>query len=275
MPSAHVFLDPPGFGDWSRADQVAHRIHDLRAVARHLGHQDLYDRLVAPWRDHGGPTGFPSNRAAAAGAPKTEEASSVVQMMSGVSPLTELTSAVSRANDTLVQLMADCKSGWAGLPTTGPGGDHLRAGSPTGVDAAPLRAAPVIAQEAPAEAANAPPQAPAAAPEAPLQGPGDAAEAPRELPDLFQGDLPEEPWQERRYSADNRIWQAAAMRRRAHARRSNVSLGVCTVDLSGPHEPSPRPGNHIHFDTVTYFLVLSVRPGRTAEKVDRAVQTGG
>ena len=39
LPSAHVFLDPPGFGDWSKADPVAHRIHDLRAVARHLGHQ--------------------------------------------------------------------------------------------------------------------------------------------------------------------------------------------------------------------------------------------
>ena len=64
------------------------------------------------------------------------------------------------------------------------------------------------------------------------------------------------------------------MRLRAHARRSIVSLGVCTVDLSGPHEPSPRPGNHIHFDTATYFLVLSVRPDRTGEKVDMAVQTG-
>merc|ERR1712012_776169 len=31
---------------------------------------------------------------------------------------------------------------------------------------------------------------------------------------------------------------------------------------------------HLHFDTVTYFLVLSVRPDRTAEKVDRAAQTG-
>ena len=69
MPSAHVFLDPPGFGDWSRTDQVAHRIHDLRAVAWHLGHQDLFDRLVVTWKGHGGPTGFPSNRAAAVGTP--------------------------------------------------------------------------------------------------------------------------------------------------------------------------------------------------------------
>ena len=100
-----------------------------------------------------------------------------------------------------------------------------------------------------------------------------ALEAPAELQDLFRGKLPEEPWQNRRYSPDNRVWQAAAMRKRAHARRSNVSLGVCTVDLSGPHEPSPRPGNQIHRDTVSYFLVLSIRPDRTAEKVDMAVQT--
>ena len=185
MPSARVFLDPPGFGDWSRSDQVAHRIHDLRAVARHLGHEDLFDILVEPWREHGGPTGFPSNRAAAVGtpsvpsgepargseAPKAGETSSDVQMASGSSPFNDLASAVSRVNDTLVQLLADCRSGWAGIPTTGPGDADSRAGSPTGVVAAPLRAAPVIAQEVPAEVANAPRQAPAAAAEAPLQGP--------------------------------------------------------------------------------------------------------
>ena len=90
---------------------------------------------------------------------------------------------------------------------------------------------------------------------------------------MFKGDLPEEPWQEKRYSPDNRIWQAAAMRKRQHTRRSNVSLGVCTVDLSGPHEPSPRPGRHIQKDTVTYFLVLTVRPDRTAETIDMGTQT--
>ena len=109
-------------------------------------------------------------------------------------------------------------------------------------------------------------------------GPGEVPDPPHQTPaelqDLFRGELLEEPWQHRRYSPDNRIWQAAAMSKRAHARRSNVSLGVCTVDLSGPHEPSPRPGNQIHRDTVSYFLVLSIRPDRTAEKVDMAVQTG-
>ena len=52
-----------------------------------------------------------------------------------------------------------------------------------------------------------------------------------------------------------------------------MSLGVCTVDLSGPHEPSPRPGKQIHRDTVSYFLVLTVRSDRTAEKVEAETQT--
>jgi len=96
---------------------------------------------------------------------------------------------------------------------------------------------------------------------------------PKGLEDLFKGELPAEPWQHKRYSPDNRIWQAAAMRRRQHARRSNVSLGVCTVDLSGPHEPSPRPGKQIHRDTGSYFRVLAVRPDQTADTSDVAVQT--
>ena len=97
--------------------------------------------------------------------------------------------------------------------------------------------------------------------------------APKDLEYLFKGELPKDLWQNKRYSPDNRIWQAAAMRKRQHARRSNVSLGVCTVDLSGPHEPSPRPGKQINRDLVSYFLVLTLRPDRTAENVDTAVQT--
>ena len=96
---------------------------------------------------------------------------------------------------------------------------------------------------------------------------------PKALEDLFSGELPAEPWQHKRYSPDNKIWQAAAMRKRQHSRRSNVSLGVCTVDLSGPHEPSPRPGKQIHRDTATFFLVLTIRPDRTAAKVEVQTQT--
>ena len=97
--------------------------------------------------------------------------------------------------------------------------------------------------------------------------------APRELEDLFKGELPLVPWQNQRYSADNKLWQAAAMRRRQHFRRSNVSLGVCTVDLSGPHEPTPRPGYKVGKNQAVFFLVLTVRPDRTAERADTAVQT--
>ncbi len=97
---------------------------------------------------------------------------------------------------------------------------------------------------------------------------------PGELEGLFTGNLPQEPWQNKRYNSDDRIWQAAAMRKRQHARRTNTSLGVCTVDLSGPHEPSPRPGCQLHRDPVTYFLVLTLRPDMTRVKVDTATQTG-
>ena len=103
--------------------------------------------------------------------------------------------------------------------------------------------------------------------------PAAVSAAPRQLEDLFKGQLPEEPWQNKRYSPDNKVWQAAAMRRRQHTRRSNVSLGVCTVDLSGPHEPTPRPGKQIHKDQATYFLVLTVRPDRTAEMIEVQTQT--
>ena len=76
-----------------------------------------------------------------------------------------------------------------------------------------------------------------------------------------------------KYSIDNQLWQAAGMRRRQHARRSNVSLGVCAVDLSGPHEPTPRPGRHIQKHPATYFLVLTLRLDTTAQQVDMATQT--
>ena len=97
---------------------------------------------------------------------------------------------------------------------------------------------------------------------------------PKGSEDIFKRELPAEPMQNKGYSPDNRICQAVAMRRRQHARRSNGSLGVCTVDLSGPHKPARRPGKQIHRDTVSFFLVFTVRPDRTAETFDIAVQTG-
>ena len=50
-------------------------------------------------------------------------------------------------------------------------------------------------------------------------------------------------------------------------------LGVCTVDLSGPHDPTPRPGRHIQHDTCTYFLVLALRPDCVVT-VEVGTQTG-
>ena len=52
-----------------------------------------------------------------------------------------------------------------------------------------------------------------------------------------------------------------------------MSLGVCTVDLSGPHEPSPRPGKHIQKDMVQYFLVLTVRPDVATDLQEAQTQT--
>ena len=49
-------------------------------------------------------------------------------------------------------------------------------------------------------------------------------------------------------------------------------MGVCSVDLSGPHEATPSPGNYIHKHACHYFLVLTVRPDLTAETCDAATQ---
>ena len=52
-----------------------------------------------------------------------------------------------------------------------------------------------------------------------------------------------------------------------------MSLGVATVDLSGPHEGSPRPNQHISKDQCHFFFVLTVRPDDTAVSTDTGVQT--
>ena len=80
-----------------------------------------------------------------------------------------------------------------------------------------------------------------------------------DLKDQVIGHIPEEPWQHKKYSADNTLWQGAALYRKMHHRRSNVSLGACSVDLSGPNEPTPRPGGQIIKDPYHYFLALTVR----------------
>ena len=95
------------------------------------------------------------------------------------------------------------------------------------------------------------------------------------LQDLVTDLKPGKPWQEAKYSAENAVWQGAAQRRRAHPRRTNVALGTCSVDLSGPHEETPRPGGQIGKNPCHYFLVLTVRPDMTAQTKEVAVQTNG
>ena len=83
------------------------------------------------------------------------------------------------------------------------------------------------------------------------------------ITDVFEGiigDLPEKPWQEMKYSKDNTHWQAAAQQRHLHRRHKNQSLGVASVDLSGPHAHTPQPGKrNISSSPAYYFLVLSVK----------------
>ena len=68
------------------------------------------------------------------------------------------------------------------------------------------------------------------------------AEANNTVNDLLAGLSDDVSWQHKKYSSDNAIWQGAALRRRMHPRRTNKSLGKCSVDPSGPHDPTPRPG---------------------------------
>ena len=109
--------------------------------------------------------------------------------------------------------------------------------------------------------------------ESPQEDPS-SSEPPKQktLKDMTMGSLSDQPWQHKKYSSLSAIWQGAAMRRRRHMRRSNKSLGVCAVDLSGPHEKTPRPGYNIGKNHCFYFLALTVRPDKTAESCDIAIQ---
>ena len=60
------------------------------------------------------------------------------------------------------------------------------------------------------------------------------------IEDLVVGEIEAHPWQIKKYDSDRVTWQGAALRKRMHTRRSNVSLRVATVDLSGLHEASPH-----------------------------------
>ena len=86
----------------------------------------------------------------------------------------------------------------------------------------------------------------------------------KKLEDLIVSlDTESEPWQSMKYSKFSALWQGAAQRKRLHPRRTNKALGVCAVDLSGPHEATPRTGGHYKKNPCHYFLALTVRPDFT------------
>ena len=247
----------------SKFDVVVHRLHELRAVAQSFGFEDLFQKLVDPWIADlpqcsrvGGPSDCPpqtkTDSTDSSGDNGQPEDAKCDQKASDTS---HVVATLDKMNSTIADLAAIVNMIHLKQETSQP--SMARPGRVQADVSDPLDDGRPVHEEAPVE-------------EAPVQ---EQETAPKDLESLFKGDLPEEPWQEKRYSPDNRIWQAAAMRKRQHTRRSNVSLGVCTVDLSGPHEPSPRPGRHIQKDTVTYFLVLTLRPDRTAETIDMGTQT--
>ena len=274
----------------SKQQQVLCRLEELRTVADKFGYRDLFTNLVDHWITEGSSScrvGVPlhssetRNQAEENGTDRLDadldekRGKNALETSSAVSTDIGLKTTLDKMNTVMTDLAATIRSSHVDRAVTDI--SPIAAGIPENTVEEPARseeqAAPSAEHPAPPAVELAPPATEQAASAAEQPAQPAAANAPIELVDLFKGSLPEEPWQNKRYSPDNRIWQAAAMRRRQHTRRTNTSLGVCTVDLSGPHEPSPRLGRQIHKDPVTYFLVLTLRPDRTAETVGMAVQT--
>ena len=102
---------------------------------------------------------------------------------------------------------------------------------------------------------------------------GDSAE--RTLATLVTGTTPScmDIWQFKPYDVNSTTWLAAAQRRHAHRRRSNVSLGTACVDLSGPHEPTPTVGHRIGHKMGYYFCVLVIQADYTVGYSENGTQT--
>ena len=78
--------------------------------------------------------------------------------------------------------------------------------------------------------------------------------------ETIKGELQESPWQRMKFDKNNKNWQAAGQRRHMHRRHGNQSLGVASVDLSGPHVATPVPGKKtLTTSRAFYFLVLSIK----------------
>ena len=73
---------------------------------------------------------------------------------------------------------------------------------------------------------------------------GSTETVPFHIEDLIvsHSDVGHQGWQYPPYQKGSATWQAAAQRRHSHWRRTNAVLGCASVDLSGPHEPTPMPG---------------------------------
>ena len=80
------------------------------------------------------------------------------------------------------------------------------------------------------------------------------------LTDLLRGDLAPHTWQYKQYESESATWLAAGQRRHMHRRRLNTMTSVASVDLSGPHDPTPMPGHRHGKKFARYYLVLSIRP---------------
>ena len=78
-------------------------------------------------------------------------------------------------------------------------------------------------------------------------------------------------WQFKSYARQSASWQAAAQRRDQHRRRTNALVGTASVDLSGPHEPTPMVGAKVGQSAGHYFLVLVIQAEE--RKVDATTQT--
>ena len=97
---------------------------------------------------------------------------------------------------------------------------------------------------------------------APPSGGGVAASATKDMKpkveDLVTTKISEDPWQYKPFDSASATWQAAAQRRHQHRRRTNALLGIASVDLSGPHEPTPMVGGKIGQQPGHYFLALTI-----------------
>ena len=93
--------------------------------------------------------------------------------------------------------------------------------------------------------------------------------------DLVKGELNSEDkaWQYKPYDNSSATWQAAAQRKHQHRRRTNQLIGTASVDLSGPHEPTPLVGGKVGQRAGHYFVVMHIRPDNGNGYKDMSTQT--